>query len=104
MSSWPSVRNRAETERERESGKQTLTGEMQKELCRAYKKHYPFVEAGLIVNETTLFLDTVDTPLLYVSAEGRAIEVIFTRQTDMRRIDECFRGQPSFEEDMRDGQ
>ena len=74
---------------------------MQKELCLAFKKHNPFVEGGLIVNETTLFLDVVDRPLLNV-AKGRAIEVIFSRQTDMRHIDKCFRGQPTFEEDMRE--
>ena len=75
--------------------------EMQKELCLAFSKYYPFVEVGLIVNETTLFLEIVDRPLLHV-AEGKAIEVIFTRQSDMTHIDKCFRGQPTFEEDMRE--
>ena len=76
---------------------------MQKELCSVFKKHYPFVEVGLIVNETTVFLDMIDRPLLYV-AEGKAIEVLFTRQTNMAHIDKCFRGQPTFEEDMRESQ
>jgi hypothetical protein len=61
------------------------------------------VEAGLIVNDTTLFVDFVDQPLLDVE-EGQAIEVIWSRQTDMRHIDLCFRRGPktSFEEDMRE--
>ena len=85
---------------ERESGKQRLTGGMQKELCLAFSKYYPFVEVGLIVDEA-LFLDFVDRPLLH-AAGGKTIEVIFTRQTDMRHIDKCFRGGPTFEEDMRE--
>ena len=78
-------------------------------ICRAYDKraelittavYYPFVEATLIVNESTLFVDMVDRPLLHV-AEGKAVRVIFARQTDMAHIDKCFRGQSTFEEDMR---
>ena len=42
----------------------------------------------------------IDTPMLNVP-EGKTIEAIFTRPTDMRGIDACFRGpRPTFEEDM----
>ena len=73
---------------------------MQKELCLAFLKFYPFVEVSLVVDEKT-FVDAMDRPLLH-AAEGKAILAIFTRQTDMSHIDKCFRGQRSFEEDMRD--
>ena len=75
--------------------------QMQKELCWAFSKYYPCVEVGLILNDKTLFQDMIDRPLLHI-AEGTAIEVIFTQQTDMRHIDRCFRGRPSFEEDMQE--
>ena len=84
----------------RETGKQ-ISGEMQKELCLAFSKYYPFVEVSLVVDEKTTFTAMMDQPLLYVP-EGKAIEATFARQTDMSHIDKCFRGQPSFEEDMRD--
>lgn len=59
------------------------------------------MEVGLVVDET-LFADLVDQPLLQI-AENKAVEVIFTRQTDMRHIDSCYRGpKPSFDEDMRE--
>ena len=63
--------------------------------------YYPFVEVGLVVDEKLAFVDMIDKPLLYAS-EGKAIEAIFARQTDMSHIDKCFRGQPSLEEDIRD--
>ena len=85
-------------QRDRETGKQ-ISGEMQKELCLAFLKFYPFVEVSLVVDEKTTFVDMMDRPLLH-AAEGKAILVIFTRQTDMSHIDKCFRGQSSFEEDM----
>ena len=88
------------TKRDRETVKQ-ISGEMQKELCLAFLKFYPFVEVSLVVDEKTAFMATMDQPLLYVS-EGKAIEATFARQTDMSRIDKCFSGQPSFDEDMRD--
>ena len=75
--------------------------QMQKELCWAFSKYYPCVEAGLILNDKTLFQDMIDCPLLHVT-EGMAIEAIFTQQTDISHLDKCFRGQPSFEEDMRE--
>ena len=72
---------------------------MQKELCLVFRKHWPFVEVGLIIDEK-LFVDFIDTPMLNVP-EGKTIKAIFTRATDMRGIDECFRGpRPTFEEDM----
>ena len=52
----------------------------------------------MVLDEKT-FVDMMDRPLLQ-AAEGKAILAIFTRQTDMSHIDKCFRGQPSFEEDM----
>ena len=73
---------------------------MQKDLCLVFSKFYPFVEAAVIVDER-LCIEFEDQPLLHV-AEGRRIEVIFTRQSDMRHLDICFRGQPTFEEDMRE--
>ena len=61
------------------------------------------MECGLIVGETTISLDLVDRPLLQIS-DGQTIEVIFTRTTDMRHVDECFRGpKTSFEDDMCEG-
>ena len=44
--------------------------------------------------------DFFDRPLLHAAAEGNTADVIFTRQTDMRHIDKCFRGRPTFEQDM----
>ena len=55
----------------------------------------------MVVDEKTAFVDMIDKPLLCASEE-KAIEAIFIRQTDMSHIDKCFRGQPSFEEDMRE--
>ena len=66
-------------------------------------KHMNFTlrEVGLIIGET-LFVDLIDRPLLNVP-ENKTIEVIFTRATNLRGIDLCFRGpKPSFEEDMRE--
>ena len=66
-------------------------------------KHMNFTlrEVGLIIGET-LFVDLIDRPLLNVP-ENKTIEVIFTRATNMKGIDLCFRGpKPSFEEDMRE--
>ena len=64
--------------------------------------YYPLVEVGLLVNDEMVFVDPMDKPLLYAS-EDKAIQAIFSRQTDMSQIDKCFRGQKSFEDDMRDG-
>ena len=76
---------------------------MQMDLCGAFRRFYPFVECGLIVNETTVYLDFIDRPLLQI-LDGQTIEVIFTRATDMRHVDRCFRcPKASFEEDMREG-
>ena len=66
-------------------------------------KHMNFTlrEVGLIIGET-LFVDLIDRPLLNLP-ENKTIEVIFTRATNMKGIDLCFRGpKPSFEEDMRE--
>ena len=68
-----------------------------------FLKHMNFTlrEVGLIIGET-LFVDLIDRPLLNVP-ENKTIEVIFTRATNMKGIDLCFRGpKPSFEEDMRE--
>ena len=78
-----------------------MSGEMQKELCLAFFKFYPFIEVNLVVNDEKTYVDMMDRPLLH-AAEGKAILAIFTRQTDMSHIDKCFSGQPSFEEDMRE--
>ena len=76
---------------------------MQMDLCAAFRRFYPFVECGLIVDESTVYLDFIDRPLLQIS-DGSTIEVIFTRATDMRHLDKCFRGpKTSFEDDMREG-
>ena len=73
------------------------------DLCAAFRRFFPFVECGLIVDEATVYLDFIDRPLLQIS-DGKAIEVIFTRTTDLRHVDRCFRGpKPSFEEDMCEG-
>ena len=72
------------------------------DLCAAFRRFYPFVECCLIVDESTVYLDFIDRPLLQVS-DCQAIEVIFTRATDMRHLDKCFRGpKASFEEGMRE--
>ena len=95
-------RTARETERRRLQ-KQRQSGDMQMDLCAAFRRFYPFVECGLIVNETTVYLDFIDRPLLQI-LDGQTIEVIFTRATDMRHVDRCFRGpKASFEEDMREG-
>ena len=41
----------------------------------------PFMEATLVVSDSACFHDIADRPLLYV-AEGKAVQVIFRRQTD----------------------
>ena len=54
----------------------------------------------MIIGET-VYVDLIDQPLLCPLPEGKTIKAIFTRATDMRGIDECFRGpRPTFEEDM----
>ena len=76
--------------------------DMQKALCSAFSKPYPKTEAGLVVNETLVFDESSDRPLIH-AAEGKDIQIIFTTQTDMKHVDACFRGpRPSFEEDMRE--
>jgi hypothetical protein len=58
---------------------------------------------GLIIGET-VYVDLIDQPLLCPLPENKAIDVIFTRATNMRAIDICFRGpRPTFEDDMREG-
>ena len=82
----------------------TSTGDMQHQLCSAFGKNYPMTECALIV-DGRLFLDYFDRPLVrFDAAEGKTIEAIFMRQTDMRHIDLCFRRgpKPSFEEEMRE--
>ena len=72
------------------------------DLCAAFRSFYQFVKCGLIVNESTVYLDFIDRPLLQVT-DGQTIVVIFTRATDMRHLDKCFRGpKASFEEGMRE--
>lgn len=100
------IQRERETERESERGwgtdRQQQTGDLQKGLCAAFSKFYPFVECGLVLGGATVYLDFIDRPLLQIS-EGQTIEVIFTRTTDMRHVDKCFRGpKTSFEDDMRD--
>ena len=73
---------------------------MQQKLCSSFSKFYPMVEAGLILDDDKVHTDFFDRPLLHVAAEGKTAVVIFTRQTDMRHIDKCFRGRPTFEQDM----
>ena len=76
---------------------------MQKKLCSAVGRNYPMTECALVVDERPFFY-YYDRPLVHVdAAEGKSIEVIFTRQTDMRHIDLCFRRgpKPRLEEDMR---
>ena len=75
--------------------------DMQKALCSAFSKPYPKTEAGLVVNETLFFDEFSDRPLIQ-AAEGKDIQIVFSTQTDMRHVDACFRGKPSFEEDMRE--
>ena len=72
---------------------------MQRKICSSFSKFYPMVEAGLILDDDKVYTDFFDRPLLHV-AEGTAAVVIFTRQTDMRHIDKCFRRRPTFEQDM----
>ena len=75
---------------------------MQQKLCSSFSKFYPMVEAGLILDDK-VYTDYFDKPLLHVASEGKTADVIFTRQTDMRHIDKCFKGcRPTFEEDMRE--
>ena len=76
-------------------------GDMQRQLCSAFAKRYPLSQVGVIVGERA-FVEFLERPLLHVT-DGNAIEVVFTRFTDMKHVDLCFRGQRrSFEEDMRE--
>ena len=97
-------RKRREGERERDTlQKQRQPGDMQMDLCAAFRRYYPFVACGLIVDEATVCVDFIDRPLLQI-ADGQTIEVTFARATDMRHLDKCFRGpRTSFEDDMCDG-
>ena len=63
--------------------------------------YYPMVEVGLVLDETA-YTDIFDKPLLNVAVEGKAIKVIFSRQTDTQHIDRCFKERATFEEDMAD--
>ena len=75
---------------------------MQQKLCSSFSKFYPMVQACLIIDKN-VYTDFFDKPLLHVSSEGQTVSVIFTRQTDMRHIDKCFKGfRPTFEEDMQE--
>ena len=73
---------------------------MQQKLCSSFSEFYPMVEVGLILDDN-VHTDFFDRPLLHAATECKAAEVRFTRQTDMRHVDRCFRGRPAFEEDMR---
>ena len=76
-------------------------GDMQRQLCSAFAKRYPLSQVGMIIGERA-FVEFLERPLLHVT-DGDAIEVVFTRVTDMKHVDLCFRGQRrSFEEDMRE--
>ena len=72
---------------------------LQEKICSSFSQFHLMVEVGLILDDDKVYTDFFDRPLLHV-AEGTAAVVIFTRQTDMRHIDKCFRGRPTFEQDM----
>ena len=76
-------------------------GQMQKQLCAAFSRRFPMTQAGLVVGGRA-FSEFSDRPLLEVgeSNGGNGIEVVFSLTTDMTFIDQCFRGRPSFKEDM----
>ena len=76
-------------------------GDMQRQLCSAFSKHFPFSQVGVVIGER-VFVDFLERPLLHV-ADKEKVDVVWTRTTDMTHIDVCFRGpRPSFEEDMRE--
>jgi len=72
-------------------------GQMQKQLCAAFSRRFPMTQAGLVVGGRA-FSEFSDRPLLEAGSDG--IEVVFSLTTDMTFIDQCFRGRPSFQEDM----
>ena len=64
---------------------------MQSTLCTSFSRFYPMVEVGLILDDK-VYTDFWDKPLLHAAAEGNTAKVIFTMQTDMRRICSSFVG------------
>ena len=74
---------------------------MQSKLCSTFSKFYPMVEVGLILGNDNVYTDFCDRPLLHV-AEGSTAKVVFSKQTDMRHLDRCFRRRSTFEQDMRE--
>ena len=82
-------------------GRGVRLGDMQRQLCSAFSKHFPFSQVGVVVGER-VFADFLGRALLQV-ADNEKVEVVWTRTADMTHIDVCFRGpRTSFEEDMRE--
>ena len=75
-------------------------GEMQKQLCAAFLRRFPMTQAGLVVGDRA-FSEFSDRPLLEVG-DGEGIEVVFSLTTDMTFVDQCFRGRPTFQQDMQE--
>ena len=77
-------------------------GELQKQLCRAFRKPFPIRQAGLIIGGVA-YNDFLDKPLAAVK-ESESISVVFSITTDMTFIGRCWPRMKvkTFEEDMRE--
>ena len=77
-------------------------GELQKQLCRAFRKPFPIRQAGLVLGDRA-YNDFLDKPLAAVK-EGESVSVVFSVTTDMTFIDRCWPRTKvtTCEEDMRE--
>ena len=78
-------------------------GDLQKQLCSAFRKPFPCRQAGLVLGGRA-YTDFLDKPLV-AAKEGESVSVVFSATTDMTFIDRCWPRMTkatTFEEDMRE--
>ena len=76
-------------------------GDMQRHLCKLFSKRFPLNQVSLVIADRA-YVDWIDKPLLNIEI-GAGVDVVFTRTTDMKHFDSCFRGpRPTFDEDMQE--
>ena len=73
-------------------------GGMQRQLCTVFAKPWPKTQVGILVGDIA-FHEFSQQPLLLF--DGSEVTVVFSLASDLRFVDQCFRGRrPTFEEDM----
>ena len=83
--------------------KSATLGDLQKQLCCAFSKPFPVLQAGLIVGGIA-YTGFLDKPLA-AAEEGQSVSVLFSVTTNMFFIDRCWPRMTkatTFEEDMRE--